>query len=40
LSQALANVAHSVHGKRKGQISHDHPQGEIGGDGESTGNDQ
>ncbi len=39
-SFVMANVAQSVHGKRKGQISHDHPQGEIAGDGENANNDQ
>lgn len=39
-SFVMANVARSVHGKRKGQTSHNHPLGEIGGDGESIGNDQ
>ena len=31
-SFVVANVAQSVHGKRKGQISHDHPRGEISAD--------
>ncbi|MFL6209567.1 MAG: vanadium-dependent haloperoxidase [Pyrinomonadaceae bacterium] len=35
-----ANVARSVRGKRKGQTSHDHPRGEIGGDGESPGDNR
>jgi len=39
-SFVVANVAQSAHGKRKGQINHNHPLGEIGGDGESTGNNQ
>jgi len=39
-SFVTANVAQSAHGKRKGQINHNHPRGEIGGDGESIGNDQ
>jgi hypothetical protein len=39
-SFVMANVAQSAHGNRKGQLSHDHPRGEIGGDGESPGNDQ
>src|SRR5439155_10549638 len=39
-SFVTANVAQSARGSRKGQISHDHPRGEIGGDGESPGNDQ
>jgi len=39
-SFVMVNVAQSGHGKRKGQIKHDHPSGDIGGDGESTGNDQ
>lgn len=37
-SFVMANVAQSVHGKRKGQIRHDHPQGEIGAGGESADN--
>src|SRR2546421_4073971 len=39
-SFVTANVAQSVRGKRKGQINHDHPHGEIGGDGENTGDDE
>ena len=39
-SFVTANVAQSAHGKRKGQINHDHPHGEIGGDGESPGDDE
>src|SRR5438132_316593 len=39
-SFVMTNVAQSARGSRKGQISHDHPRGEIGGDGESTGDDQ
>ena len=35
-SFVMANVAQSVHGERKGQISHDHPLGEIGAGGESA----
>ena len=31
-SFAAAIVAQSARGKRKGQLSHDHPRGEIGGD--------
>ena len=37
-SFVVANVAQSIHGKRKGQIRHDHPQGEIGAGGESADN--
>jgi hypothetical protein len=39
-SFVMANVAQSVHGKRKGQIKHDHPFGEIGAEGEPTDNEQ
>lgn len=39
-SFVMANVAQSVHGKRKGQISHNHPRGEIRADGEIIDNDQ
>jgi hypothetical protein len=36
----MANVAQSAKGKRTGQINHQHPQGQISGDGENSGNDQ
>jgi hypothetical protein len=39
-SFVAANVAQPARGKRKGQISHDHPRGEIEGDGESVVGDQ
>ncbi len=39
-SFVVANVAQPARGKRRGQISHDHPQGEIIGDGEMAGGDQ
>jgi hypothetical protein len=37
-SFVMANMAQSVHGKRKGQISHDHPPGETSGGGEGPDN--
>ena len=36
----MANIAQSAKGKRTGQINHQHPQGQISGDGENSGNDQ
>ena len=39
-SFVAANVAQSARGRRKGQISHDHPRGEINGDGAVADNDQ
>ena len=36
----MANVAQSAEGQRTGQINHQHPQGQISGDGENSGNDQ
>jgi hypothetical protein len=38
-SFVMTNVAQSVYGKRKGQISHDHPRGDIGAGGENPNND-
>ena len=35
----VGNVAQSLHGQRKGQINHNHPPGEINGDGEPGTND-
>jgi hypothetical protein len=34
-SFVITNVAQSVHGKRKGQIRHEHPLGEVGAGGEN-----
>ena len=39
-SLVMANVAQSARGTRQGQVSHDHPRGEIVGDGEVGGSDQ
>jgi hypothetical protein len=39
-SLVTTSVARSARGKRQGQISHDHPHGEINGDGERTDNNQ
>ena len=39
-SLVMANVAQSARGTRQGQVSHDHPRGEIVGDGEAGGSDQ
>ena len=39
-SFVVANVAQSARGRRRGQTSHDHPRGEILGDGESTDDNQ
>jgi hypothetical protein len=36
----MANIAQSIHGTLKGQISHDHPLGEISAEGEASGNDR
>lgn len=38
-SLVTANVAQSARGRRGGHISHDHPRGEISGDGEHAGNE-
>jgi hypothetical protein len=37
-SFVMANIAQSARGRRNGQISHDHPRGEISADGESADN--
>ena len=39
-SFVVANVAQSARGRRRGQTSHDHPRGEIVGDGEAAGDGQ
>jgi hypothetical protein len=37
-SFVMTNVAQSARGKRKRQISHNHPQGEVGAGGENANN--